>query len=142
MRILGLDYGNSRIGLALSDETGAMAQGLTTLVRKNRQKDLHALAAIIENYHIERIVIGCPLRIDGTEGIQCEKVRRFAHLLDRIFHIPVILWDETFSTKEAEELMARLSVKKQKKKEIIDRIAASIILQNYLDAHDKNGEQK
>ncbi len=142
MRILGLDYGDSRIGMAVSDETGAMAQGLTTLVRKNRQKDMQALADVIQSLGIEGIVIGYPLRIDGTEGIQCEKVKRFAALLDRTFHLSVILWDETFSTRDAEEMMAQANVKRHKRRGMVDRIAASIILQSYLDAHQHDGENK
>jgi putative holliday junction resolvase len=135
MKILGIDYGESRIGVAISDETGIMAQGLTTLKRKNRQADLQALGDVIEKQQIERIVLGYPLRIDGSAGIQCEKVSRFAALLERTFHLPVICWDETFSTKEAEEMMFQMKVKRGKKREMVDRIAASIILQDYLNAH-------
>jgi len=142
MRILGLDYGDSRIGVAMSDESGVMAQGLTTLVRRNRQVDLQALAAILETHGIDRIVVGYPLRVDGTEGIQCEKVKRFAGLLERCFHIPVIRWDETFSTKDAEEIMRRVKVKPQKKRELVDRIAAAVILQDYLDNQQLQEKKK
>ena len=142
MRTLGIDYGDTRIGIAISDETGAIAQGLTTLVRKNRQQDLQVLAAIIENHRIERMVIGYPLRLDGSEGIQCEKVARFAHLLAKSFHMPIILWDEAFSTKEAEEVMMRVKVNRKKRREIVDRIAAAIILQDYLDHPEKNKSAK
>ena len=135
MKILGLDYGEKRIGLAVSDETGTMAQGLITLTRKNRQADLQALAGVMETQQIERIVVGYPLRIDGTAGIQCEKVKRFAELLERTFHLPVICWDETFSTKEAEQMMIEMKVKRTKKRKMVDRIAASIILQDYLDGY-------
>lgn len=135
MKILGLDYGESRIGVAVSDEAGVMAQGLATLARKNRKSDLQALATVIEKQQIERIVLGYPLRIDGTAGIQCEKVRRFAVLLEKTFHLPVVCWDEAFSTKEAEEMMRQMKVKRNKKREMVDRIAASIILQDYLNAH-------
>lgn len=134
MRILGLDYGDSRIGVALSDETGIIATGLTTLVRKSREKDLRALAAMIETHKAEKLVVGLPLRLDGTEGIQCEKVRHFARLLDKAFHLPVVLWEESFSTKDAEAFMAEARVKSHKRRAIVDRIAASIILQSYLDA--------
>lgn len=138
MRKMGLDYGDSRIGVALSDESGVMATGLTTLVRKSREKDLRALADMIETHQVETIVMGFPLRLDGTEGVQCEKVRRFARLLDRAFHLPVVLWEESFSTKDAEAFMMQAHVKKHKKREIVDRIAASIILQHYLD-HGQTG---
>ncbi|MDQ5986270.1 MAG: putative pre-16S rRNA nuclease [Syntrophus sp. SKADARSKE-3] len=142
MKILGLDYGESRIGAAVSDETGTMAQGLTTLLRKNRRKDLHELSVMIKTHGIGLIVVGYPRRLDGSEGIQCEKVKRFAALLGRAFQLPVVLWDETLSTKEAEEIMIQAKVHWKKRREMVDRIAASIILQNYLDALQKNGGDK
>ena len=140
MRILGLDYGESRIGVAMSDETEIVATGLTTLVRKSREKDLHALAVMIETHRVEKLVVGFPLRLDGTEGIQCEKVRHFARLLDKAFHLPVVLWEESFSTKDAEAYMAEAKVKRHKRRAIVDRIAASIILQSYLDSGRKEAD--
>jgi len=137
MRILGLDYGESRIGAAISDESEMIARGLTTLVRKNRQRDLQAVAGIVETHRIGRIVVGYPLRLDGTEGVQCEKVRRFAGLLERTFPLPVVCWDETFSTSEAHEMMIQAKVNRRKRKGVVDRVAAAIILQDYLDAHRK-----
>jgi len=138
MKILGLDYGESRIGVAVGDEAGAMAQGLTTLVRRNRRKDLQALGVMIETHGIGRIVVGYPRRLDGSEGIQCEKVKRYAGLLGRAFQLPVVLWDETLSTKGAEELMIQGKVHWTKRREMVDRIAASIILQDYLDAQHRD----
>ena len=85
-------------------------------------------------YDIERIVIGYPLRLDGSEGIQCEKVNRFARRLEIRFSLPVIRRDETLSTKEAEELLREAGVRREKRKEAVDRLAASIILQGYLDS--------
>jgi putative Holliday junction resolvase len=124
MRVLGLDYGSRRIGVAVCDELGMSAQGVTTLVRKNRDADLAAIAVFIERFGVERIVVGYPLRLDGSEGIQCEKVNRFIRRLQIRFAIPVIRRDETLSTKEAEELLRETGV----------RLNASIILQGYLDA--------
>jgi len=88
LRILGLDYGEKRIGVAVCDELGLTAQGLPTLIRKTKKHDLEILSSLIRNYSVERIVMGYPLRLDGSEGIQCEKVNRFARLLNKTFSLP------------------------------------------------------
>ena len=134
MRILGLDYGSRRIGVAICDELGVTVQGVSTIVRKNREADLTAIDNLVRHHGVERIVIGYPLRLDGSEGIQCEKINRFARRLEMRFSLPVIRWDETLSTKEAEELLRQRGVRWEKRKEVVDRVAASIILQGYLDA--------
>ena len=137
MRILGLDYGEKRIGMAVCDELGLTAQGLPTLIRKTKQHDLDILSNWIRNYSVESIVIGYPLRLDGSEGIQCEKVNRFARLLNKTFSLPVIKWSETLSTKDAEEILISSGVRWQKRKEKVDQLAACLILQNYLDYAEK-----
>ncbi|MCL5808454.1 MAG: Holliday junction resolvase RuvX [Deltaproteobacteria bacterium] len=134
MRILGLDYGSRRIGVAICDELGVTVQGVSTIVRKNREADLAAIDNLVRRHGVERIVIGYPLRLDGSEGIQCEKINRFARRLEMRFSLPVIRWDETLSTKEAEELLRQRGVRWEKRKEVVDRVAASIILQGYLEA--------
>lgn len=134
MRILGLDYGGRRIGVAICDELGMTAQGAATINRKNRDADLDAIADLVRRYDIERIVIGYPLRLDGSEGVQCEKINRFCRRLEARLSLPVIRWDETLSTKEAEEILRRTGTRPKKRKGIVDRVAASIILQGYLDA--------
>jgi len=138
LRILGLDYGEKRIGVALCDELGLTAQGLPTLIRKTKKHDLEILSNLIRNYSVERIVIGYPLRLDGSEGIQCEKVNRFARLLHKTFLLPVMKWPETLSTKDAEEILISSGVRWQKRKEKVDQLAACLILQNYLDSADKS----
>ena len=140
MRVLGLDYGSRRIGVAVCDELGMTAQGVGTVVRKNRDADLAAIAAFIERFGVESIVVGYPLRLDGSEGIQCEKVNRFIRRLEARLAIPVIRRDETLSTKEAEELLREAGVRREKKRGIVDRLAASIILQGYLDALAREGK--
>ena len=143
MRVLGLDYGNRRIGVAVCDELGMTAQGVGTIVRKNRDADLAAIAELIRRYGIERIVVGYPIRLDGSEGIQCEKVNRFIRRLQARLSIPIIRRDETLSTKEAEELLRETGVRREKKRGVVDRLAAGIILQGYLDAlshEDKTGQ--
>ncbi len=137
MRILGLDYGEKRIGAAVCDELGMTAQGLPTLYRKTKKHDVEMLGQWIRNYAVEKIVIGYPLRLDGSEGIQCEKVNRFVDLLCKSFSLPVVKWPETMSTKEAEEILISSGVRWQKRKEKVDRLAACLILQSYLDRADK-----
>jgi putative Holliday junction resolvase len=140
MRVLGLDYGARRIGVAICDELGMTAQGMTTIIRKNRETDLNAIGDFIRRYDVERIVIGYPLRLDGSEGIQCEKVNRFARRLEMRFSLPVIRRDETLSTKEAEEILHEAGARRDKRKGRVDRLAACIILQGYLDALAREGK--
>jgi putative Holliday junction resolvase len=132
MRIIGLDYGEKRIGVAVSDETGMISQPVAVVVRQNRRKDLEAITALVKKYSPEQIVIGYPVRLDGAEGIQCQKVNRFAAILASHLQLPIVRWDETFSTKEAEEILMHSNMKRDKRKEVVDKLAASIILQDYL----------
>ena len=132
MRILALDYGDKRIGVAICDELEIAAHGLTTIIRKNSKADINMISEFITNLRVEKIVVGYPIRIDGSEGRQCEKVNSFISRLETHFSIPVVRWNETFSTKEAEDIM-KGNGHVRDKKNIIDRIAASVILQSYLD---------
>jgi putative Holliday junction resolvase len=140
MRILGLDYGSKRIGVAVCDELGMTAQGLATITRKNRRQTLEDIAGFIRTYNAEKIVIGYPIRLDGTEGIQCEKINKFASILESTFSLPVIKWDETLSTKEAEEILTRAKIARNKRRNIVDKLAASLILQGYLDAQERRNK--
>lgn len=134
MRILGLDYGSKRIGVALCDELGLTGQGLTTITWKNKDQVVRALEVLIRSYGVEKIVIGYPLRLDGTEGIQCEKVNRFARLLEARLSLPVIKWDETLSSQTAEDILIQSRMRREKRKQIVDKMAAGIILQGYLNS--------
>lgn len=134
MRVLGLDYGTKRIGVALCDELGLTGQSLTTIVWKNRDQVLAAIEGLVKNHAVEKIVIGYPLRLDGSEGIQCEKISRFARLLEARLSIPVIKWDETLSSRTAEDILIEAGMRRQKRKKIIDKMAAGMILQGYLDS--------
>lgn len=134
MRILGLDYGSKRIGVALCDELGLTGQALTTIIWKNRNQVLDDLAGLVRNHEVEKIVIGYPRRLDGTEGIQCEKVSRFVRLLEARLLIPVIKWDETLSSRTAEDILIHSGVRHDRRKKIIDQMAAGIILQSYLNS--------
>ncbi len=135
MITLGIDYGSRRIGLAISDELGITARPLGTLERKNIELDLEKLGRIISENHVMRIVIGLPLRLDGTRGVQCEKVERFTGLLESRFQLPVIMWDEALSTWEAEEQLMKAGVKAKKRRGMVDKVAASLILQSFLQRH-------
>ena len=134
MRILCLDYGEKRIGVAICDELGLTAQGRPTIIRKTKKHDWEILGSLIRNYKVEKIVIGYPVRMDGSEGIQCEKVNRFTALLETTFSLPVVKWPETLSTKEAEEILINSGVRWEKRKKMVDKLAACIILQGYLDS--------
>ena len=137
MRILGIDYGEKRIGVALCDELGLTAQGLTTIMSRSWRSDVDEIADIVSAYNVDKIVIGYPLRLDGQEGIQCGKVSRFASRLEAALGISVIKWDETLSTKEAEEILIRSGIHFKKRKKLVDKLAASLILQSYLDVMAK-----
>ena len=136
MRILGLDYGSKRIGVAISDELGYTAQGLTTILRKNRNYDMMQIAELVKNYDVEKIVVGYPIRLDGTEGIACETINRFIGILEAYVTTPVVRWDETLTTKTAEDILIAANMRRDKRKNVIDKLAATLILQDYLDRID------
>jgi len=134
MRMMGLDYGSRRVGVAVSDELGLTAQGVTTIAAAGRRRLFEELARIITAYGVETVVVGYPLRLDGSPGIQCEKVEQFARAFARRFSLPVILQDETLTTQQAQEILQARGTLKKRRKEVIDRVAAALILQAYLDA--------
>ena len=142
MRILAIDYGEKRIGLAVSDEMGITARGISVIERTSKRADLDAIAAAVSEYVAGEIVVGYPLRLDGSAGIQCGKVDRFIASLGELISVPVIAWDETLSTKEAEGLMREAGVKRKKKRGMVDRIAAAVILQDYLNKKARNETER
>lgn len=133
-RILGLDVGVRRIGIAVSDLLGVTAQGLQTLHRRNRRYDLDELRRVIRQYEISEIVVGNPLQMSGEVGRQAEKMATFAGQIEHTFDIPVHLWDERLTTAEAHRLLDETEIRDQKRKEVIDKMAAVLILQSFLDA--------
>lgn len=137
-RILGLDVGARRIGIAVSDPLGLTAQGLTTLQRRNRSHDLNELRKLLEMHVVREIVIGNPLRMSGDIGTQAEKMAGFAAQLKKVFSIPVHLWDERLSTAEAHRLLDQTGIRDSRRKEVIDKMAAVLILQSFLDARAAN----
>jgi len=135
-RILGIDYGDSRTGIAVSDLMGWTAQGLETITYKGDMKMLlNRIGEIIEQYDIKKIVIGFPRNLNGTIGPRAEKTEAFIEILIDKFGLNVIKWDEWLSTVAAHRDMNDMGVKNRKKKGLVDTIAAVHILQNYLDAN-------
>jgi len=132
-RILGLDVGSKRIGIAVSDPLGITAQGLPTLQRKNKRQDLAALEQLIKDYEVSEIVIGLPLRMSGVEGTQSEKTRAFAEDLRRRFGLPVHLWDERLTSAEANRLLRGTELSIEKRAKAVDRMAAVLILQAWIE---------
>ncbi len=137
MRLLGLDYGSKRIGTAISDELGITAQALSIIDRTSLQRDLAAVAEIVRRYGVDKIVIGYPLRLDGSAGVQCEKVDRFIAALATVVDLPIVKWDEALSTWEAERILDEAGVQQQRRKKLVDKIAAGIVLQSYLNSLSK-----
>lgn len=140
MRILGLDYGRKRIGVAICDEMGVVARSLATIERKTIKKDMAEIKRLAEELDIEKIVIGYPLTLDGKEGIQCERVSKFSEMIEERLALPVVKWDESLSTREAEDFLIEADMGRKKRRKRVDKLAAAIILQRYLD-HLKAGSQ-
>ncbi len=134
MRALGLDLGTKTIGLAVSDELGITAQGLTTLERRGPRKDLEALAERVTEFTIDRFVIGLPLNMDGSEGPRAEFTRKFGTALEEATKLPIIYWDERLTSVAAHRALSEVGASRKKRKEVIDQIAAVLILQGWLDS--------
>jgi putative Holliday junction resolvase len=134
VRYLGLDVGDVRIGVALSDETASLASGLVTLERVGPRKDVKRIAAIVRERDVHEVVVGIPWRFDGSLGPQGEKVMGFVEALRGGLKVPVATWDERFTTVAADELLAEAGVRRRDRKARIDRAAAVLILQGYLDS--------
>ncbi|MGA9528915.1 MAG: Holliday junction resolvase RuvX [Terriglobales bacterium] len=133
-RVLALDVGSRRIGVAVSDPLGITAQGLETIHRQNKRRDREALAAVLKKYDVGEIVVGLPLRLSGAEGTQSEKMRAFADELHAQFRLPVHLWDERWTSTEANRLLRETDLSIAKRGQAVDRIAAVLILQAWLAA--------
>ena len=138
MRVLGLDYGDKTVGVAISDPFGWTAQGLEIIKRNNpneHKQSLGRLAEIIEEYNVETIILGFPKNMDNSEGPRCEKTKQYKEKLERRFpKIPVILWDERMSTMAAERSLLEADFDRKKIKTVIDKMAAVHILQGYLNS--------
>jgi len=131
-RILAIDYGTKRIGIALSDELGWTAQPLETLNRRTLDRDIAHIAFLVGTHEVGQVLLGFPLQLDGREGPAIQAMREFQARLEQGVPVPVILWDERLTTKAAEDLLIAADVSRKKRKGVVDRIAASILLQSYL----------
>lgn len=131
---LAIDLGDRTIGLAVSDALGITAQGLDTLERHGGHRDLDALRAVCEEREVGRIVVGLPRNMDGSEGPRAAKSRAFARGLSEALELPVFLWDERLTTAEAERLLIAADVSRAKRAKVVDRLAAQLILQGWLEA--------
>ena len=133
MRIMGLDLGEKRIGIAFSDPMGWTAQGHSILQRKGLKKDLSYLQELCQEFQVEKIVLGLPLNMNGTMGPKALETQEFARALQEALKIPVDFWDERLSSKSAERVLLEADLSRKRRKELIDKIAAVHILQAYLD---------
>jgi putative holliday junction resolvase len=144
-RILGLDVGSKRIGIAVSDPLGFTAQGLETLQRRNKRLDFEALAELVRTYNVAEIVVGFPLRMSGEEGVQAERMQRFAEELRARLKLPVHLWDERLTSAEANRLLRETEMSIQRRGQVVDRMAAVLILQSWMEhraqAEARGGEK-
>lgn len=144
MRIMGLDFGSKTVGVAVSDALLMTAQGVETIQRKSPGKLRQTLARIeelIEEYQVERIVLGFPKNMNNTEGERCEKTLEFQEMLKRRSGLEVILWDERLTTVAADRTLMESGVRRENRKTYVDQIAAVFILQGYLDSMAFQKEQ-
>lgn len=137
MRMMGLDVGNKTIGVAVSDGLGITAQGVDTIRRQNYEKDLGALREYIDEYEVGEIVVGLPKNMDGSIGPQAEKVIEFVEKLKRTFDLTISLWDERLSTALVQKTLIQADVSRAKRKKVIDKLAAQVILQSYMDCRTR-----
>jgi putative Holliday junction resolvase len=139
-RILALDVGKRRIGVAISDELGLTAQGLETLERKNNREDYAALARVAAEKRVSMLLVGNPVNMSGREGRQAEWARQFATGLEAHTGLPVKMWDERLTTAEAERVLRQSGISIRKRARAVDRLSAVLLLQSYLDALAQGAE--
>jgi putative Holliday junction resolvase len=133
MRFLGLDVGDKTIGVALSDESQTLASGVETYRRIGPKKDLKAIAELVRRHDVAEVIVGLPLRLDGTAGPQAQKVLAFIEALRPVVRIPVVPWDERFTTVAAQHALIEADVSRKNRRAVVDKVAAILILQSHLD---------
>lgn len=136
-RVLGLDVGERRIGVALSDPLGLTAQRLTLIVRHELARDVEAVAAVANEHEVDAVVVGLPLTLQGQRGEQAHRVLGFVEALRGKLNCPVRLWDERLTTVQGERALLETGASRRQRKRLIDQVAAQLILQAYLDVHSK-----
>ena len=133
-RILALDPGTKRIGVALSDEMGWIAQPLETFERRSIIADLKHIQQLVHVHEVDRVILGMPFRLDGSIGPAAQQVEQFKTMLEEALSVPVIPWDERLTSKSAEAMLIEANVSRRKRKGAVDRVAAAILLQSYLES--------
>ena len=134
MRILALDVGTRKIGIAISDALSITAQPLETLIRKSKKADFQPIKEIVCDMGVSKIIVGLPLNMNGTPGFRAKEIYSFVEKLKEEIKIPVQLWDERLSTLEANRILLQADMSRRKRKKLDDKIAAQLILQSYLDS--------
>ena len=137
MRKMCLDYGDVRIGIAMSDPMGIIANGYETYTRIDEETDLKHIEKLIKDNGVDTIVLGLPINMDGTEGNRVEVTKDFGKKLGALTSTKIVYMDERLSSVSAEKLLIQADVRRDKRKQVIDKLAATIILQNYLDIYSK-----
>lgn len=138
MRILGIDYGDSRVGIAVTDLLGITAQGVGTLKNKGTERLLNDLSEILTEYNPEKIVLGLPKNMDGTEGFRVDETYKFKAELEKIYEGEIILWDERLSTVSATAILNATNTRGKDRKKVLDTVSACIILENYMSFKKNN----
>jgi putative holliday junction resolvase len=133
MRTMGLDIGSRTIGVAISDELGITAQGLKTIKRKSYEDDVDEMTRIIRQFEVEKIVVGLPRNMDGTLGKQADLIFKWIKSIHKRLSLPIVTWDERLTTVGASKILLEADLSRKKRKGVIDKIAAVLILQGYLD---------
>lgn len=134
MRILGIDYGDARVGVAVSDLLGMMANGVGTIQNKSKKYLMSELGAVIDEYKPEKIVIGLPKNMDGSEGFRVDATHEFANALKKIYDGDIVFWDERLSSMGAKRFLNETNTRGKKRKNVLDTVAACIILEGYLNS--------
>ncbi len=140
--MIGLDLGSRTIGVAVSDELALTAQPLVVLKRRGTKKDIQAIAQLAQEYEAETIVIGLPRKMNGALGPQAEKTQTFGRVLAAAVDLKVVYWDERWTTVSAERVLIEADLSRAKRKQVIDKLAASLILQGYLDRRRARGAEE
>lgn len=131
--ILGLDIGDARTGVAISDELGIAAHPLCTIQRRSRKALLAELQELATVHKVEKIVVGLPLQLNGKTGTQAQRIKKFAEKLEQQVNLPIVFWDESFTSVEATQILRDTKKRRKKRKQVIDQVAAVLILEGYLD---------
>ena len=140
MKVLGLDIGEKRIGIAVSDELRCTAQGVSVMQRSGAAEDIGAIQELIKASQVSEVVVGLPKNMDGSVGEGAQKVLSFVSKLEEALSVPVILWDERWTTAEATRMLLQADITRRKRRKVVDKIAAVLILQGYLDSLDNREE--